>query len=131
MPGLVDLWITTCSKDKRLDVGLVPAAQRYVSSRIAAVVARGQQLGKTVFILSGKYGLLAPGEEIEWYDRPLSAEDEPAITELVTRRLAAENAGRVIFYAEPAGTPGWRPCYNVIAAACADLGITLEVELVS
>jgi hypothetical protein len=131
MPGLVDALITTCSKEKRLDTGLLPAAQRYVSSRIAAVVARGQQLGEPVFILSGKYGLLAPGEEIEWYDRPLTAEDEPAITELVTRRLAAENADRLIFYAEPIDTPGWRPYYNVIAAACANLGITLEVDLVS
>ena len=95
------------------------------------MVARGQQLGKTVFILSGKYGLLGPGEEIEWYDRPLIAEDEPAITEAVTRRLAVENADRVIFYAEPIDTPGWHPYYNVIAAACANLGMTLEVELVS
>ena len=131
MPDVVDVLITTCSKEKRLDAGLLPAAQRYASGRIAAVVARGQQLGTTVFILSGKYGLLGPGEEIEWYDRPLTAEDEPAITELVTRRLAAANADRVIFYAEPIDTPGWRPYYHVIAAACADLGITLEVELVS
>jgi hypothetical protein len=127
----VDVLITTCSEEKRLDAGLLPAAQRYVSSRIGAVVARGQRLGRTVFILSGKYGLLAPWEEIEWYDKPLTAEDEPAITELVTRRLAAENADRVTFYAEPIETPGWRPYYNVITAACATLGITLEVELVS
>jgi len=60
-----------------------------------------------------------------------TAGDEAAITELVTRRLAAENADRVIFYAEPIDIPGWRPYYTVIAAACADLGITLEVELVS
>ena len=33
----------------------------------------------------------------------------------------------------PAGrrTPGWRPYYNVIVAACANLGVTLEVERVS
>ena len=64
----MDVLITTCSKEKRLDAGLLPAAQRYVSVRIAAVVARGQRLGLTVFILSGKYGLLRPDEEIEWYD---------------------------------------------------------------
>ena len=131
MPCVVDVLITTCSKEKRPDAGLLPAAQRYVSARIAAVVARGQQLGQMVFILSGKYGLLGPGEEIGWYDRPLTAEDEPAITEVVTTRLAAVNADRVIFYAEPIDTPGWRPYYNVVAAACANLGITLEVELVS
>ena len=131
MPGSVDVLITTCSKEKRLDAGLLPAAQRYVSSRIAAVVARGQQLGKPVFILSGKYGLVGPGEEIEWYDKPLTAEDDPAITELVTRRLAAEHADRVIFSAEPIDTPGWRPYYNLIAAACAKLGIALKVEPMS
>jgi hypothetical protein len=131
MPDLVDVLISTCSKEKRLDAGLLPAAQRYVSSRIAAVVARGQRLGMTVFILSGKYGLVGPGEEIESYDRPLTAEDEPAITELVTGRLAAENTDRVIFCAKPIDTPGWRPYHNVIAAACANLGVTLEVERVS
>ena len=131
MPGLVDILVTICSKEKRLDSGPLPAAQRYLSGRISAVVARGQELGKKVFILSGKFGLLGPNEEIDWYDRALTAEDEPAITELVTRRLAAENANRVIFCAKPIDAPGWRPYYNVIAAACANLGITLEVELVS
>jgi hypothetical protein len=91
----------------------------------------GQQTGKTVFILSGKYGLLGPGDVIEWDDRPLTAEDEPGITELVTARLAAEKADRVIFYAEPIDIPGWRPYYNVIVAACASLGVTLEVERAS
>src|SRR5215467_10189409 len=90
MPGLVDVLITTCSKEKRLDAGLLPAAQRYVSGRIAAVVASGQQLGTTVFILSGKYGLVGPGEEIEWYDRPLSAADEPAITSFFNDRATTE-----------------------------------------
>jgi hypothetical protein len=127
----VDVLITTCSKEKRLDAGLLPAAKRYVSSRIAAVVARGQQLGQTVFILSGKYGLLGPGEEIEWYDRPLTPEDEPAITEVVTRQLAAVNADRVISTRNRSTPPGWRPYYNVVAAACANLDVTLEVELVS
>ncbi|HEV2375299.1 MAG TPA: hypothetical protein VGS19_24465 [Streptosporangiaceae bacterium] len=127
----MDVLITTCSQEKRLDADLLPAAQRYLSGRISTVVTRGRALGKKVFILSGKYGLVTPDEEIEWYDRPLTAEDEPAIIELVTRRLAAENIDQVTFYAEPVDTPGWRPYYNVMADSCANLGITLKVELVS
>ena len=93
----------------------------------------GQQLGKTVLVLSGEYGLLGPGEEIEWYDRQATdcrKTSQPS-PDWSPDGLAAENADRVIFYAEPIDTLGWRPHHNVITAACANFGITLEVELVS
>jgi hypothetical protein len=50
---------------------------------------------------------------------------------LVTRRLTAEKRRPGDFLRGPIDTPGWRPYYNVIAAACANLGITMEVEHMS
>ena len=127
----MEVLITTCSKEKKLDAGLLPAAQRYISARIAQVMAIGKKRGKQVYILSGKYGLLKPEEEIEWYDKPLTAEDETTITGLVIRRLKDENAGRVTFHAERMDSPGWGSYYTVITKACDSLGIKLTVELVN
>lgn len=121
--------ITTCSKEKRLDAIPLPAAQRYISDRIGQIIAEGERRGKQVYILSGKHGLLKPDEEIDWYDKPLIPEDEPSITELVARRLVDEKVDRIVFYAKPIDTPGWRHYYNVITTACNRLGIKLLVKL--
>ena len=66
---------TICSKKKRLEAELMPARLRYLSSRISLLIEQSQISGIPLLILSGRYGLLSPDEQIPWYDH-LLLEDE-------------------------------------------------------
>lgn len=46
----------------------------------------------------------------------------------MVKRLGDEKVDRIIFYAEPIDSPGWRPYYDVIATACEPLGVDLVVR---
>ena len=45
----MEVLITACSKEKKLDARLLPAAERYISARIAQVIALGEKLGRQVY----------------------------------------------------------------------------------
>lgn len=116
---------TTCCKRKRRDARLLPARERYLSSRIRFVLAESRRRDRPLVILSGEYGLLDPDDAIPWYDERLTPQSVDALAPTVARQLARKGATHVDFYARARATPGWAPYFRLLERACREQGIPL------
>lgn len=120
---------TICCKRKRRDAQPLPALERYVSRRIRFVWQESLRLQKPLLILSGKYGLLEPDEKIPWYDQALRFTEVELLAVKIMKQLSAHCVSRLIFYALPRRTRGWRPYYTALEKACAALGVALRCKI--
>lgn len=109
---------TICCKDKRIDPGLLPAIQRYVSERIAFVHQESLRLRKPMLILSGKYGLLSPETPIPWYDQKLEKDAVPALVPVIAEQLEKEGVTQITFYGHPKTDKDWYPYHAALEQAC-------------
>lgn len=117
---------TACCAEKRTDEGLLPARERYLSSRIAGLVAESEETGRPLLILSGRYALIGAEEEIPFYDELLEAESVSGLEPLVVRQLAEVEATSLVFVARARSTPGWEPYFDLIERACRKAGVALS-----
>lgn len=117
---------TTCSKNKREDQVLLPANQRYISSRISFVVNESIRLNKPLIILSGKYGLIGAEFEIPWYDQKLLPENVESLVETLIKQLQKKQASKIIFYGRSRTIPDWKPYYDALEQACNQLDILIS-----
>ncbi len=125
------LYITCCAAIKDPVEGLLPAAWRYRSARIDAVLALAVEHTVGFRILSGEYGLVAAGEPIPDYDHLLGADEVAAHAERVAAQLRQLAPGRVVFFTRSAEADRAAQPYRICAEeACrlADLPCRL-VEL--
>ena len=124
-----DVCCTYCSADKDPAEGLLPAIRRYRSARIRDVHAAARRRGERFYVLSGAYGLLAPEDEIPWYDHRLLAHEVDALA----ARMAAQLAGvsTLTYFTAPLATDETLvPYHDAIAAACRHADVRLvTVEL--
>ena len=127
----MQIYCTTCSKDKSTKEGRIPAIQRYRDQRINSVYHQSQIENKGFRILSGKYGLLSPTDEIPWYDQALLPHEVENMIELIATRLKSENIDFVLFFAKnPKENPDWEPYVNAIIGACEKADTKLEIKLI-
>ncbi len=120
--------ITYCSKDKDSSEGLLPASERYLSSRIQATHTAASSLGVSCHILSGLYGLMEPDHEIPYYDHLLTADLVPAHVELLEKQLREANLEQVIFISRTVEVdPGTAAYRQAITTACRQAGIGLKI----
>jgi len=119
---------TTCCQRKRRTLQRIPALERYLSRRIRLVWKESRRLHKPLLILSGKYGLLTPDEKISFYDHALQREEIEDLLSTLKKQLASHQVSRLVFYALPKNTSGWRPYYEVIEKACASRNIPLKIK---
>ena len=92
------LHATYCSKNKKKDDGKIPAIQRYKSERIKKIFQTAKKRDEKFAILSGKYGLLKPDEEIPYYDRLLEKQDVEKLVPEVRKFLRKEKISEVIYH---------------------------------
>jgi hypothetical protein len=119
-----------CSAAKREDDGLLPAYERYLSTRLRVLWLRGRAQGTPLFILSGEYGLLGAEEPIPWYDHLLQPVEVAALAVGVATRLRELAVDAVEYHTAPlATTPAVRPYFEAISAACAAAGASLNIEI--
>jgi len=116
---------TICCAEKRPDEEALPARERYLSPRIAQIVAESEESDRPLLILSGKFGLISAEEPIPSYDEPLEAARVSAVEPLVVKQLREHKATRLMFVARPRTTPGWRPYFDLIDGACKTAGVAL------
>ena len=96
--------IIPCTREKVWDTdpdrGSVPAKEAYAKPVFAKWRAHAEQSGIPWFVLSTKYGLLAPDDLVESYNVPVSAAlDDPRLYALLKdqdRRLGLDNFGQVV-----------------------------------
>ncbi len=122
------LYITYCAAAKDPAEEPMAAAWRYKSSRIDAVLALAVERGAGFRILSGRFGLLAAGEPIPWYDHLLTAGEVPAHAATVARQLADTGAGGVVYFTRGAAVdPGTPPYLACCQEACERADLPLRV----
>jgi hypothetical protein len=129
LPGdAVKILCSYCSADKDPDSGLLPAIERYRSERLRHLWHRGQALGVPLYILSGRFGLLAATDPIPWYDHLLPADEAEAVSRGVAGRLRELSVTDVEYHtADIALTPPIRPYLDAIRTACTEAGACLTV----
>jgi len=113
------LYATYCSADKRDDEKPLPAIQRYRSERIASVANRAQTDDVRFGILSGSFGLIAPGNPLPWYDHLMTAAEVAAMSKRVSLTLKQWNITAVRWFSASASVdPDVEPYAAAMRAAC-------------
>jgi hypothetical protein len=120
--------VTYCARDKNPASGLMPAGERYLSSRIRETGEAAATLKVRFLILSGLYGLLDAAEPIPNYDHLLTIEQVPAHADLLAGQLAEKGVGKVVFVSRSLATdPGVGPYREAIGKACAKIGVCCHI----
>jgi len=121
---------TYCSAPKREDPGLLPATERYISSRIRLLAMRAAWERRPFLILSGEYGLLQPQDPIPWYDHLLAPAEVETMCGRVVNQLRAYHLDEVEYHTAPlALVPEVRPYFDLISSACVRAGVKLDVRM--
>jgi len=123
-----DCVVTYCSREKDPSVGLLPAVDRYLSSRIRVSFEAASMLGTGFRILSGLYGLLEPDREIPEYDHLLTSDQVSRHAEKIEQQLRESAIERVIFITRSfAADPGAQPYRESMSRSCAGMGVGCEI----
>ncbi|OGC48748.1 hypothetical protein A2W32_01185 [candidate division WWE3 bacterium RBG_16_37_10] len=123
--------ITTCCKEKRTDKKILPAIDRYLDPRIKHVLNISKVSNSGFVILSGKYGILEPEEQIPYYDKILTEEEVDEMVKKVTIQLKKLDISELIVYGLDKNTfHSWRPYYSVLEKACALLNIPYSEKII-
>lgn len=126
--SLVRIVCSYCSAAKRDDEAALPALERYRSERLGRLARQADRGDAPLFILSGRFGLLAAGDPIPWYDHLLGADEAPALAQRVARRLRELGVTEVEYHtAAPAAVAPIRPYLETMRAACAESGAALTI----
>ncbi|MFO7609541.1 MAG: hypothetical protein R6X35_10150 [Candidatus Krumholzibacteriia bacterium] len=126
----VPLYITCCAARKDPAAEPLPAAWRYRSSRIDAVLALAVEHAVGFRILSGKFGLVAAGEPIPPYDHLLAPAEVPAHAAQVAAQLRDVAPLRVVYFSRSDGDdPAALPYRICCEEACRQAGISCRVAL--
>lgn len=124
------LHVTYCSKNKDRSRKNLPAIERYQSDRIDKISSRVKDKEGDFAILSGKYGLLKPDDEIPYYDQLLREKDVPSLMNEVVNFLKTRDINHVIYYTRE--VKGSRvPYFNLIKTSCTTLGIDFEKRIIT
>lgn len=123
------LHVTYCSKEKDRTRKDLPAIQRYDSKRIDQVKALAEEKEEEFAILSGKYGLIGPEEEIPFYDELMRERNIPRLITGVKNYLEARNIEKVVYHTREVEGER-RPYFKLIKNACGGLNIELEKKII-
>ncbi|MCK9995028.1 MAG: hypothetical protein KAH56_01975, partial [Candidatus Krumholzibacteria bacterium] len=122
------LVVTYCSREKDPSAGLLPAVDRYLSSRIRVSFEAASQLGTGFRILSGLYGLLDADREIPEYDHLLTDDQVPGHALKIEQQLRESAVGRVVFVTRTlAADPGTSAYRKAMRRACEGAGVGFEI----
>jgi hypothetical protein len=123
------IYCTTCSKDKSTQEGRVAAIQRYQDERITSIYHKSQQDNKGFRILSGKYGILSPTDEIPYYDQVLMINEVNNMIDLAALQLQHDEVTSIELYVkDPVEHPDWENYVTTMIGACSKSNIELEIK---
>ncbi len=121
---------TICSKEKREDLKLLPAIERYTSSRIKNCYKRSINQGCKFLIFSGEYGFLYPHNLIPFYDHLLKKEEIDYLLPILKEQNKFFNITSLDCIMESRGKPGWESYYEILEkfAVIENINICFEIE---
>ena len=121
------VFCTYCSAKKDRSQGELPAIQRYRSLRIKSVYIAAMSLGLKFLILSGKYGILKPGDPIPYYDHLLQSSEVSEHSKKVADQLEARGVKDLIFFGGSlSDDENLKPYFDCIKIASQKAGIELK-----
>jgi len=122
---------TYCSAEKNQAEEPLPAIDRYISERIDSVYQQAKESEDQMMILSGKFGLLRPGDPIPWYDHLLLPDEIEVMTQIVAGQIKAYGITELEYHTAPLNmAPMVKPYYDTIRMACVKGGARMmAVEL--
>ncbi len=119
---------TYCSAEKNPAEEPLPAIDRYVSERIDSVFQQAKESENQMMILSGKFGLLRPGDPIPWYDHLLLPDEVEVMIEIVAGQIKAYGITELEYHTAPLNiAPLVKPYYDTIRMACVKGGARMTV----
>ena len=92
------IYLTYCSAEKNPIEKEVKAIDRYRSERINYVRTLAKQDKADFMILSGKFGLLQPTDNIPFYDHLLKAFETTRLSKTVARQLKNFKGKSIVMY---------------------------------
>lgn len=123
-------YCTYCSANKHYSETRVPAIKLYNSNRIAKVFEEAKQSNTVFLILSGKYGMIDPNEEISYYDHLLAASEIENHSDLIATQIISKNITTIEFYMNSVERDKNLYVYkDCLAKACAKSGIQLKIHV--
>lgn len=118
--------LTICSDDKDPRPEPLPARERYQSDFMQQVIAEGERTDTRVLILSGKFGILEPDDEIPYYDHQLTEEEVDNMVPTVAEQLEERMTSKLVAYIKKGReVEGWEPYYQLIEKSAAAIGAEL------
>jgi len=121
------VFCTYCSAEKDRSQEELPAIQRYRSNRIQSVYGAAKSLGYKFLILSGRYGLLEPDDQIPYYDHLLQSSEVSEHTKTVADHLEALGVKEIIFFTKSfSDDENMKPYIDCIKGASRKVGIELK-----
>lgn len=121
---------TYCSADKHFSESSLSAIQLYKSNRIIQVFEKAKKSNTNFLILSGKYGLVYPSEEIQYYDHLLMPSEVENHSDLIATQIKSENITSIEFYMNSIQRDNNLQAYfDCISKACAKASIVLEINI--
>ena len=104
------------------------ARDRYLSPRIRVAEEAAEPLGRDLVILSGRHGLVGPGEDLAWYDHLLTQEQGEEHAGRCAGHLTEQGADAVVLISRRVAVdPGVGPYRACLEAACARAGIPFRL----
>jgi len=126
----VKLYATYCSAHKDSTAGDLPAADRYISDRIAGVYTNAMSSECRFGILSGRFGLITPTQPIPDYDHLLQPSEIPSMAERVAATLKQWEVTSIQWFTVAFEMDPHVSRYSDVMTRAAELaGIDFELEL--
>lgn len=89
---------TYCSAQKDTTLKMIPAIKRYKSQRIISVYSESLRQKHEFIILSGKFGLLYPNDEVPFYDHLLKHSEVEELAQIVDRQIKLMGLSEIVFF---------------------------------
>jgi hypothetical protein len=119
---------TYCSALKNYSKKALPAIELYNSERISKVFELAKSQNTKFVILSGKYGLVEPHQQIHYYDHLLNQTEVETHAVVVASQIAAKDMTKMVFFTNPLEKdPNLLPYISSIESACKKANIKLKV----
>ena len=125
-------YATYCSAQKNYSKIAVPAIELYDSDRISKVFELAKSQNAKFVILSGKYGLLEPNQEINYYDHMLIQSEVETHADVIASQITSKYISEIVFFTNSIETdPNLLPYIACIESACEKAKIQFKVFVTS
>ena len=125
-------YCTYCSAEKYYSKKAIPAFELYKSDRISKVIKSANAADAKFIILSGKYGIIGPNEELHYYDHLLLSSEIEVHSDLIASQIKSKNITEIVFFMKSVEKDrNLQPYLDCISKACAKSAISLKISVVN